>query len=103
MKLDRNINQHGLGKYALVLNRKVEELRDNEVSVMLNRLIELGVVDMGTEPDTEFFVLRLKDKHAAAALFAYVESAWESDKEWASEVEGLAFKAREHANPKQPD
>lgn len=53
MKLDRNINPDGRGKYALI------NLRRNT--------IEWG----GPTPEEQFFVLKLKDEFAAPALRAY--------------------------------
>jgi len=86
MKLDRNKNTNGLGKYALL------NLRRNTV--------EWG------EPmsSQEFFVIKLKDKHAEAALLAYAESVQKEDPEFASEIKELASRAGEN-NPwcKSPD
>lgn len=55
MKLDRNIRPDGTGKYALL------NLRRNR--------IEWGNVGH----DDEFFVIKLKDKFAQAALRGYVD------------------------------
>ncbi len=52
MKLDRNINPNGKGKYALI------NLRTNQVQ-------------WGTEPNGQFFVIKYKDKFAEPALRAY--------------------------------
>ena len=68
MKLDRNINSDGKGKYALI------NLRTNKV--------EWGVVDS----EEEFFVLKLKDRHSMVALIAYANSVREIDQEFADEV-----------------
>jgi hypothetical protein len=43
MKLDRNINNDGKGKYALVRLRNIEP--DSEASSLLKRLDELGYLD----------------------------------------------------------
>jgi hypothetical protein len=77
MKLDRNVNENGLGKYALVemrklsaaekvqFNRKTEDIED-EVSVP-RRALNLG------DPD-QFFVLKYKDRFTLAAMEAYAEA-----------------------------
>ena len=75
MKLDRNENPNGKGKYALL------NLRTNK--------IEWGFVG---DPD-EFFVVKLKDKHAKAALEAYADSIIHDDPEFAEEVMELAMRA----------
>lgn len=70
MKLDRNINADGMGKYALL---KLRNLRrgDPAVDAALRTLDEAGILDWGNTVDSEFFVIRLKDVNAANALFAY--------------------------------
>jgi len=75
MKLDRNKNANGKGKYALL------NLRTNK--------IEWGAVG---EPD-EFFLIKLRDKHAKAALEAYADSIVREDPEFAEEVMELAMRA----------
>jgi hypothetical protein len=87
MKLDRNINPDGKGKYALI------KLREKPF-----------VVDFGDTPDSDFFVIRLKDKYAAPALLAYSLAAREDgDIEWADEVFRLAEKAANHPGKRKPD
>lgn len=75
MKLDRSMNPAGFGKYALL------NLRKNTVEWGF-----LGAID-------EFFVIKLRDKHAQAALNAYVDSVREEDPEFAAEVQTLANRA----------
>jgi hypothetical protein len=72
MKLDRNVNANGSGKYALI------NLRNNKV--------EWGFTG---QPD-EFFVIKLKDKNARIALLAYADSVACDDPEFAKEVRELA-------------
>lgn len=75
MKLDRNINANGMGKYALL------NLRRN-------------VVEWGREgAEDEFFVLKLKDVWSKPALLAYAEAAEAHDPEYAAEIRGLAARA----------
>lgn len=86
MKLDRNVNPNGLGKYALL------NLRTNK--------IEWGAVG---DPD-EFFVIKLKDKCAAAALESYADMAELFGMvEWSTEVRELAARASKHPQAKLPD
>lgn len=102
MRLDRNINDDGKGKYALVLMRKVEA--GSEAAALLARLAEMGVVDWGARhSDSEFFLLRLKDKYAEPALMAYANAAADDDKQWATEVLAMATRAANHPNKKTPD
>lgn len=54
MKLDRNVNPDGRGKYALI------NLRNNTVC---------------WGGDDQFFVIKYKDAFAAPALYAYAEAA----------------------------
>lgn len=68
MRLDRNINPDGRGKYALI------NLRTNKV--------EWG----GPTAEEQFFVLKLKDEFAAPALRAYAEAV----RTKAAEIEGSA-------------
>ncbi len=94
MKLDRNINPDGKGKYALVKLRVagvggVVKLDDGtECGV-----IPLAAIDYGDTPETEFFVIRLKDKYAASALLQYAKDAGLDDPEYASEIMRLAEKS----------
>lgn len=55
MKLDRNTNPDGRGKYALI------NLRDN-------------TVQWGNEPGGQFFVLKYKDLFVYPALLAYAKA-----------------------------
>lgn len=110
MKLDRNIPDGHGNKYALIKNRALEELRQPDGTIpdrigdALLTLVEAGVLDWGCTPETEFFVIRLKDKNAAAALAGYASKAQEDDPEYAYEVSELADRAGEnHPNCKKPD
>lgn len=75
MNMDRNINPNGKGKYALL------NLRKNTV--------EWGCV--GAE--NEFFLIKLKDRHAKPALEAYAKSIEATDPQFAAEVRKLAARA----------
>lgn len=110
MKLDRNSNVRGRGKYAILKLRKVDEVtaRFNELGKSVldaMRLLEReGILDWGDTPGTEFFLIRLKDKYAASGLYGYANAAHIDDPEYAGEIEELAKRAGP-VNPhcKQPD
>lgn len=109
MKLDRNINPDRKGKYALILLRKVDGIRSNTaahklICDALNLLHSNHILDYGNTDESEFFVIRLKDKYAADALAAYSSSAlMDGQPEWSDEVQKLSDKANSHPNQKQPD
>ncbi len=73
MKLDRNVNANGKGKYALVRLRGIET--GTVAYGMLQQLYKLGHVDFGIvgEKD-EFFVIKLRDRFAADAIRAYSDA-----------------------------
>lgn len=104
MKLDRNDNPNGKGKYALV---KLREIRSNpKTKPALARAISKNpdCLDLGVRhSDGEFFVIRLKDKYAAAALEAYANAAQYDDEEYAGQVYMLAERAKRHPARKIPD
>ena len=104
MKLDRNITNPRRGKYALIKLRDVSEIK-TEPSGSGSHVIVWphSAVDFGDTEDSDFFVIRLKDKYAAKALKAYAEAAAADDTEYADEVYALALKASEHPNRKIPD
>lgn len=114
MKMDRNVNDDGIGKYLVVNLRKLNELAGNPstferwtpaVQQALDTLQAVGVLEWGRtgEPD-EFFLIKLKDVNAAPALSAYAESAWVRDSEWAEEVYELAARSGvNHPHCKAPD
>lgn len=88
MKLDRNKNENGTGKYALVNLRKLTpvlekgsktgELTDDEAAAVksFSTLLRLGYITLGNEtPGDQFFVMKYKDKFTAPALHAYAIQA----------------------------
>lgn len=97
MKLDRNSNKGGGGKYGLVRMRKVRALplRNQEMALgHIAALRDLGVWIAGDVGDEdEFFVVMLKDRHAHEALAAYATSVAPYDKEYADEIDSLAARA----------
>src|ERR1017187_2206585 len=94
MKMDRNLTSDGQGKYALVKLRTLREIRDHydgklpdDLSAALALLEQAGVVDFGlVGTDAEFMVIRLKDKYAQEALWAYGNEADKDDHEYAAEI-----------------
>ncbi|MEW6124435.1 MAG: hypothetical protein AB1698_17615, partial [Pseudomonadota bacterium] len=118
---DRNINADGGGKYALVNMRRFREIRaqsemgnphaqgsENVIGHALNTLQALGVLEDPDEGDvSEFFVLKLRDVYAEAALRGYadaVRAEQEPDLEYAEEIDALADRAGRHSPfAKHPD
>jgi hypothetical protein len=104
MKLDRNTS--GRGKYALIKLRNLAALPEkerDEMATMIDLMKERGIIDLGATPDTDFFVMRLKDKYAAAGLSAYAVAAFRDDPEYCREVFALAKAAMDYKEPRQPD
>lgn len=87
MRLDRNISPDGGGKYRLWNCRN-----------------GAWDADQDRAGENEFFVIKLKDRHARAALLAYAESVREADPEFAQEVLDLAARSSQyHPFCKDPD
>ena len=113
MKLDRNINDDGMGKYALILMRELADIASIQTDLKIPKgldnairaLENVGVIDWGErESEGEFFLIRLKDKYAQPALVAYAEEAEADDPEWAAEVRALAARSGPaHPSCKRPD
>lgn len=107
MKLDRNEQPGGVGKYALINMRRYRALppdKAEEAHDLLGKMEALGIIDTGARgADDEFFVIKLKDRYAPAALNAYANAAADDDKEWATQVLALASRAEHHPAQKQPD
>lgn len=103
VKLDRNITNPRRGKYALIKLREVQVMsastgEDSRLTVRPH-----SAVDFGDTEDSDFFVIRIKDKYAAMALQAYADAAREDDPEYADEIVDLARVALNHPNRKRPD
>lgn len=114
MKMDRNLNADGLGKYAVINLRRLNATNGNigaferwspEVAQALKTLEDVGALEWGTVGTRdEFFLIKLKDKHAQAALLGYAASAEEDDFEWAEEVAEMARRSgRANQWCKSPD
>lgn len=104
MKLDRNINGTGHGKYGLVNDRRLKqieawdagdgEVADRQAVLDAVALLERAkVIDWGYPgTESEFFVIKLRDQHARAALIAYADDVM-MDGEFRTEVADLARRA----------
>ncbi len=105
MKLDRNLNPSGKGKYAVINLRKIpgdpRTPQELAAAILANpECVEFGTV--GT-PD-EFWLIKLKDANADAALFGYAGKALTQDPEYAAEVAEMAKRAGKNSPfCKQPD
>jgi len=99
MQLDRNVPGNGCGKYALI------KMRSGPIHGYMSgkTIVATSAIDFGDTADSEFFVIRLKDKYAAPALEAYALSAMADDPEYAKDVLQLAQTALLHPNKKKPD
>lgn len=113
MKLDRNEPENfGRGKYALIKIRELDNHRagflgqiPRGITNALRCLKNRDILDEGLEGSpSEFFVIRLKDKYAKAALQAYADAAAADDPEWAADVSELAKRSGpSHPYCKRPD
>lgn len=102
MQLDRNTNPDHRGKYGLIQLRHTKKTL-GQIDALLCQDGEPFTVDWGNTPNSEFFVIRLRDKYAAPALAAYAMAAYRDDPEYGLEVLNLAKEAAEHPNQKIPD
>lgn len=102
MNLDRNVNGNGRGKYALLKLRKLDDFTAVDdpfqqvapkIADAIKTLEDAGILDWGNTPETEFFVMRLKDQYAQAGLAAYAREAVITDVDYGGEVWELARRA----------
>lgn len=104
MELDRNINQDGKGKYALIKMREIPGNPTTPEELAAAILENPQCVDWGSKgSDSEFFLLRLKDKYAEPALLAYADAAADEDGVWSRRIYAMADRAANHPNKKSPD
>lgn len=96
MKMDRDLNMKGKGKYALVKLREFDG-EDAPLPEEVARRIEMDgerVLDYGWKGgESEFMVIRLKDRYAQAALRAYADAVRPTDPEYAAAVDEMAARA----------
>lgn len=105
VKLDRDINDDGLGKYAVINLRKLQELCGNPstfewwtpgVAQALKTLEEVGALEWGrTGEQDEFFLIKLKDKYAKHTLEQYAAAVGCEDEEYSQAVWELATGGQE--------
>lgn len=104
MKLDRNKNG---GKYAVIRLRDLMRIHGSESdpAIKVGELASMGLVEFSAPGSKdEFFVVKLRDIYARAALDAYADAAEKDDPEYAAEVRELAQRAGiGHPNSKRPD
>ena len=107
MKLDRNITTPRRGKYALIklrgLNLPFPDCYYSGPQPQSDSIVPKAAIDYGDTDDSDFFVIRLKDKYAGAALAAYANAAMQDDPEYGREMMALAQKAIEHPSKRRPD
>lgn len=101
MKLDRNITKPRRGKYALIKLREDQPVPDPNSD--FHSILRTAAIDYGDTPETDFFVIRLKDKYAFRALAAYAAAAMADDPEYAGEIGELALLALNNPHQKRPD
>lgn len=117
MRLDRNINGTGRGKYGLIKTRRLaewenpitsrtptEDFRRRAVLDAIEVLQLAGVLDWGPAgTESEFFVIKLRDEYAREALMAY-GNAVEDDQQYADDIYELAQRAGDESPfCKKPD
>jgi hypothetical protein len=94
MQLDRNENPDGKAKYALINLRKVSGAPKTPQELAAAILANPDCVEFGYIGHCdEFWLMKLRDKHAEPALRAYAESARAEDPEFADQVLELADRA----------
>ncbi len=108
MRLDRV--KTGLNKYALIKRRKIDELQregklTSEMHAAAQLLYDAGIIDWGDTPETEFFVIRLKDAYAQQTLRAYgLQAALDDNGDYATDIYEMAERSGpSHPNCKRPD
>lgn len=106
MKLDRNITNPRRGKYALIKLRETNLSPQDKAIAVAEKLmltVDPKAIDFGDTDDTDFFVIRLKDKYASPALLAYARAAMSDDSEYGEEIMVLSLIANRHLNKRKPD
>lgn len=114
MRLDRNINANGRGKYALLKLRMLDDFTDpsdpfqevaKSIADAIATLDRAGILDWGNTPESEFFVMRLKDRYSRCALHTYAEEAHrDGQAEYAAEINEMALRSGVHnLHCKRPD
>lgn len=108
MRLTRNTTPEGTCKYALIRLDKLRSAGYFNTCEMFNMALDwmAEFVEYGfPKTQDEFFVIKLQDRNARAALLAYaVEAKKNGDNQLASEVNELADRAGDRSEyVKNPD
>lgn len=100
MKMDRDLNADGKGKYALVKLRDMPPKGSERYYIAMSAmgaLSDLGMLDYGqVGTESEFFVMRLKDKFSYRGLLGYmkaIELEPEPDYEYAKAILNMVGRA----------
>lgn len=116
MRLMREITEDGSCKYALLrLDRLSADQRKSVLDTLSAGMADGGFthvkigdvvvpVEVGAKGSTEeFFVVKLKDRNSAAALYTYANSIAEADTEFSRDVLALADRAGSRLDSREPD
>lgn len=97
MKLDRNLNANGRGKYALLKLRKLDDFVDPfqkvaaPIAAAIETLEKAGILDWGNKGESEFMVIRIKDMYADGVLDQYADNAHaDGQEEYGAEIREMA-------------
>lgn len=102
MRLDRNITSPRRGKYALIKLRVDDVTPRLKIPNLVTVAVAVEAIDLGDTHESDFFVIRLRDKYAANALHAYSASCRADDPEFSREVLDLANKAAAMHSKQKP-
>jgi hypothetical protein len=105
MKLVRNTPGSDTGKYILIRKDKFSEPPETVEELIEAIKTHPDSVEFGRVGDpNEFFVIKLKDENADAALIGYASAVADKDPEFASDVAELALRSgKYHPCCKTPD
>ena len=102
MKLDRNVNETGIGKYININVRKLGCIPTTVEELAAAILKNPDAVNFGNGKK-KFFIIMLDDKFARIALTAYAYTAMLFDREYGEEILALARSCPEPEDCKFPD
>jgi len=103
MKMDRDINDDGGGKYAVINLRRLNSVAAGsgpfqrwspQVEQALKTLEEAGALEWGRVGERdEFFLVKMRDQFAPGAIRGYAAMADGVDPEWATAVRTMLTRA----------
>lgn len=83
--------------------RQMPKVQQTAILVVIDQLMAAGVYEVaGKDSQEEVFCIKLKDIHAAHALFAYARSCDEYDPELAKDVFELASRSAHRMDARHP-